>query len=101
MHIMQNLEEYQNLFNIIVKLVTDGPEEFESCSTVFSEISRTSNWIVHHLGLVGVVATIFSNLATHFFKLSTDSFHLIRAFGAHDYYEAGKNSGEMFVILTN
>jgi hypothetical protein len=48
-----------------------------------------------------MAANVFTNIATHMMLFATDTWGIISALIAHDFYKFGKDLGELIFMLIN
>ena len=99
--IMSNIEEVEEVFNLVMEMVTDAPEEFEACEGLVEDSKNTFNWIMHHLSPTQMMGNLLGNLTTHLFLVGTDSWGLVTAFTARDFFKFGKDLGALIFLLIN
>lgn len=47
--IMANIEELQDVFNILIEMITEAPDQLNACKSIYGDVLNTFNWIMHHL----------------------------------------------------
>ena len=99
--IMKNFEEIEESVQLIITMISEAPKEFEACSNLWTDVSETFNWLLHHLSPVQLIGNIFGNLATHMVAFATDTWGLIAALLHHDMYTFGKDLAELIMMLIN
>ena len=53
------------IFNMIMDLVKDGPEEFQACTNVWTQGSGLVGWVIKHLNPSALLTNIIGNLTTN------------------------------------
>ena len=96
---IKDFKKLTGLVGVITDIFSEAPEDWEACMDIWDELTGTFKWIMKHLSFSAIFGSLFANLTTHFLKVGKDAWKLVMAMIKKDYYEMGKDFGELIMIL--
>ena len=97
--VIKDFKKLTGLVGVITDIFSEAPEDWEACMDIWDELTGTFKWIMKHLSFSAIFGSLFANLTTHFLKVGKDAWQLVMAMIKKDYYEMGKDFGELIMIL--
>jgi hypothetical protein len=99
--IFSNVSLLTKIAGIVVSIFTELPKSVSACSGVYTEVSSSVNFIIKHINPATLLTNAVTNLLTHILALLSDVWNLLMAMFSMNFYEIGRLSGEMFIMITN
>ena len=99
--IFKNFDKIKVLVNTIFDLVKEGPEAVKGCTAMWTEGSTAVSWIVKHLNIATVTTNLIANILANLLPLASDVWSLVQDVIGASFYNTGKDSGEIFMVLFN
>ena len=88
-----------NVFSLLTGLINGG--DINSCSSIFTEGSQVFNFVLHHLDPASLFINVTGNLLTHLFDIFGDVTGIITALFSMNFFNIGKNSGDLIMLIVN
>ena len=97
--LFENFGKLQKIVNFIFEIIKNGPKDVKGCQELASEGTNFIAWIVKHISLTTITTGLLANIATHVFDIATDVWAIVTEMFGKNYYQTGKDEGELFKIL--
>ena len=85
---------------IIVSIFTELPKSVKACGGVYTEATETVTFIIKHINPASLLTNVVTNLLTHILQIIGDVWNLLLALFSMNFYEMGRLTGELFIMIT-
>jgi hypothetical protein len=99
--VITNFVILQHMVDLMVKIVSEGPKDIGACGGLYTEGTETVGFVIKHLNPMSLLTNVATNLLTHCIDLMTHAWNLMMAVFGFNFYEIGKLSGEMIMMVIN
>ena len=100
MGVLQNVTLLTRIATIIVSIFTELPKSIKACGGVYAEGTETITFIIKHINPASLLTNVVTNLLTHILQIIGDLWNLVLALFAMNFYELGRLTGELFIMIT-
>ena len=101
MGVISNVTLLTKMATIIVSIFTELPKSVKACGGVYSEATETIQFIIKHINPASLLTNVLTNLFTHLLQIVGDVWNLAVAVFSMNFYEMGRLTGELFIMITN
>lgn len=101
MGVLTNFVLLQQIVDLIFRLLKEGPKDIKACGGIYTETSETISFLIKHANPATLLTNVGVNLLTHIFDVLSDIWNLIIATFSFNWYQMGKLTGELTMIIIN
>ena len=99
MGVLTNFVLLQQIVDLIFKMLKEVPSDIKACGGIYTEMSTTVNFLFKHANPATLLTNVGVNLLTHIFDVLSDVWNLAIAMFSFNWFEIGKLTGEMLMII--
>ena len=99
--LVENFGKLQKIVNFVFDMIKKGPKDVKGCQELASETTYIAGWFVKHISITTVTTGLVTNIVTNLFTVFTDAWGLVTDMFGKNYYQIGKDEGELAMLLLN
>lgn len=101
MGVISNLALLTKIATLIAQIFTELPNSVQACSGVYTEAADTTQFVIKHLNPASLLTNVVANLLTHLLPIIGDVWNLMIAIFSMKFYEIGRLTGALFIMIVN
>ena len=99
--VITNFVILQHAVDLLMKIVKEGPTDLAACGGLYTETTETVDFVIKHINPATLLTNVLTNLVTHIVDLLGDAWKLCMALFSFDFYEMGRLTGEITMLVIN
>ena len=82
-------------------MAKEGPKDIKACGGIYEESTETIQFVFKHANPATLLTNIGVNLLSHIFTVLSDAWNLIIAIFSFNFFDMGKLTGELIMLVIN
>ena len=97
--VITNFVILQHIIDLMMKFISEGPKDLTACGGLYTEGAETVGFVIKHINPMSLVTNIAANSLTHILDLLGDAWKLLMAIFTFNFYEIGRVTGEIIMMI--